>query len=393
LANLTMKNSVPISFLTPAVALTATLIAAFATPVCAGGFQSIEQNASGLGVSYAGAAAVADDTSTIHYNPAGLTRLSGTQVSLGWIGAQHRYEFDTDGSIGLSGGEGGQAGRWRARPSAYFSWAASPDLSLGLGVSSPYSLDLEYDDDWLGQAAGVKARMASLNLNPSIAYRVSNTISLGFGLDYQKLDLKTTRASGSDSDSDSDWGWNAGALFTLSPAMRVGVAYRSGMEFELDARSAPLRAFPGVDGRGRFKTPGTFSLSVWQQVSDKWEAMGDISYARWKRLDGYDHDSWRLSWGAAYAYNERWKSKFGLAYDRSPLRRSDRTALLPDAHRVWFSLGGQYRFGKSSALDFGYAYQWVKTPRLDEALGSGVRLRGGYNASGHVIGVQYTQGF
>jgi long-chain fatty acid transport protein len=388
-----MKNPVSISLPPPVAALAVLFIAVLAAPACAGGLQSVEQNASGLGVSYAGAAAVADNASTIHYNPAGLSRLSGAQVSLGLVGAQHRYEFNDDGSIGLVGGEGGQAGRWRALPNAYFSWAVNPDLSLGLGVSSPYSLDLEYDDSWLGQGAGVKARMASLNLNPSIAYRVSNKVSLGFGLDYQKLDLKTVLGSGSYSDADSDWGWNAGALLTLSPDMRVGVTYRSGMEFRLDARNAALEAFPGVDGRGRLKTPDTFSLSVWQQISDKWETMGDISYARWKSLEDYDHDSWRLSWGAAYTYNERWKSKFGLAYDRSPVRRADRSVLLPDAHRVWFSLGGQYRFGKSSALDFGYAYQWVKTPNLSEALGNGVRLRGDYDASGHVVGVQYTQGF
>ncbi|MDR1889781.1 MAG: OmpP1/FadL family transporter [Zoogloeaceae bacterium] len=382
-----MKKSISI------LPLAAVVAAVFAMPVSADGFQSVEQNASGLGVAYAGAAAVADNASTVYYNPAGLVQLPGAQISLGLVGALQRYEFDNDGSIGLAGGDGGQAGQWRSLPNAYFSWAVNPDLSFGLGISSPYSLDLDYDNDWLGRDAGIEARISSLNINPAIAYRLSDKISLGFGLDYQTLKLKTSLASTSDSDSDSDWGWNAGALFTLSPDMRVGVAYRSGMKFRLDARPSALTAFPGVDGSGRFKTPGRFSLSVWQQVSDKWEAMGDISYVHWKRLDDYDHDSWRLSWGAAYTYNERWKSKFGLAYDRSPVRLSDRTALLPDAHRIWFSLGGQYRFSKYSALDFGYAYQWVKTPRLNESLGSGVRLRGDYDASGHIIGVQYTQGF
>jgi long-chain fatty acid transport protein len=169
------------------------------------------------------------------------------------------------------------------------------------------------------------------------------------------------------------------------------------MEYRFDVPAArdfsALTAFPGVDERGRFETPGVFSLSVWQQVSGQWEAMGDFSYTRWKSLDGYNRDSWRLAWGAAYTYNERWKSKFGLAYERSPLGRSGRTAFLPDANRMWFSLGGQYRFGKSSALDFGYAYQWVmKKPHLDSPVGA-ARLRGDYDASGHLLGIQYSQGF
>ncbi|MDR3053976.1 MAG: OmpP1/FadL family transporter [Zoogloeaceae bacterium] len=379
---------------TASVFATALAVAAvFAMPASAGGFQSVEQNASGLGVSYAGAAAVADNASTVYYNPAGLTRLPGAQVSIGLVGALQRYEFDNDGSMGLTGGDGGQAGQWRSLPNAYFSWAAHPDFSLGLGVSSPYSLDLDYDNDWLGRGVGTQARVTSVNINPAVAYRLSDKVSLGFGLDYQTLKLKTAFTGASDSGSDSDLGWNAGALFTLSPAMRVGVAYRSGMKFKLDARSPTLGAFPGVDRHGRLETPGTFSLSVWQQVSDKWEAMGDVSYTRWKSLDDYDHDSWRLSWGAAYTCNERWKSKFGLAYDRSPTRTSGRSVLLPDAHRLWFSLGGQYRFSQYAALDFGYAYQWVKAPRLNNAQGGGLRLRGDYDASGHIIGVQYTQGF
>jgi long-chain fatty acid transport protein len=122
--------------------------------------------------------------------------------------------------------------------------------------------------------------------------------------------------------------------------------------------------------------------------------MGDISWNNWDRVDGYDRDSWRLSWGAAYTYNERWKSKFGIAYDRSPIRRAaERAVFLPDAHRLWLAVGGQYRFGKSATLDFGYAYQRVKSAWIDQANGAGLRLRGDYDASGHVIGMQYNQGF
>ncbi|MDR1349879.1 MAG: OmpP1/FadL family transporter [Zoogloeaceae bacterium] len=377
-----------------------TLLAAFLScalvlspSVHAGGFMAVEQNASGLGVAYAGAAASADNAGTLYYNPAGLTQLPGAQLSVGLVGAQSRYEFDDDGSVGLVGGEGGQAGQWRGLPHVYASWAVNADWSLGLGVSSPYSLDTEYDDDWLGRNTGVSARLSSLNINPALAYRISDRVSVGLGLNYQQIRLKTALNAMRDSDTDSAWGWNVGALFTLSPEMRLGLAYRSGMDYRLDANASALQAFPGVDGRGRFKTPDVFSLSVWQQVSERWEAMGDISWANWDRVEGYDHDSWRLSWGAAYTYNEHWKSKFGIAYDRSPIRTAERGVLLADAHRLWLAIGGQYRFGKYATLDFGYAYQRAREARLDQAQGAGLRLKGNYDASGHVIGVQYNQGF
>ena len=45
------------------------------------GFALSEQNASGLGNAYAGAAAVAGDASTVWWNPAGMARLpAGKQV-------------------------------------------------------------------------------------------------------------------------------------------------------------------------------------------------------------------------------------------------------------------------------------------------------------------------
>ena len=372
----------------------ASLLCAFLPQgVRADGFLAVEENASGLGIAYAGAAALADNASSLYYNPAGLTRLPGVQLSAGLVGAQSRYEFDDDGSVGLSGGEGGQAGQWRALPHLYASWAVNEDLSLGLGISSPYSLDMEYDDDWMGRDMGVAARFSSLNLNPALAYRVSDRVSVGLGLNYKQIRLKTVLNAMRDSDTDSAWGWNAGALFTLSPEMRLGLAYRSGMDYRLDAGGiGALGAFPGVDGRGRLKTPDVFSLSVWQQVSDRWEAMGDISWRNWSRADGYDQDSWRLSWGAAYAYNERWKSKFGIAYDRSPIRASERAVLLPETHRLWLAIGGQYRFGKYATLDFGYAYQRTREARIDRQ-GAGLRLRGSYDANVHVIGILYNQGF
>lgn len=361
----------------------------------AGGFQSMEQNASGLGVAYAGSAAIADNASTVFYNPAGMTRLQGMNVSLGVAGEYQRYDFNNDNSS-VAGGNGGNAGGWQALPNAYLSWAVTPDWSVGLGISSPFNLHTEYEDDWRGRFQAVESRLRTVNVNPSVAYKVSDKVSLGGGINYQRASVRTSSRNldGSwnrDSSDDTAWGWNVGALFTLSPAMRVGVTYRSGVDYDFDTRMN-LTGSPRDKARDELKMPGTFTLSVWQQVSEKWEAMGDLSYTRWKSVDDFERDSWRFAWGAAYKYNQEWKSKFGVSYDRSPFRNNDRTARIPDSHRIWFTIGGQYKPTPSSALDFGYAYQWKQDPRINQN-GVGGRLRGDYDASAHVIGVQYSHNF
>lgn len=371
-------------------ALSAALLTAFAGSALAGGFQSLEQNASGIGTSHAGSAAVADNASTIFYNPAGMTLLPARQVSLGVVGVLHSYEFNNQGSTG-TGGNGGDAGDWSALPNAYLSWALSPAWVVGLGISSPFSLHTDYDADWRGRFQSVEAKVRTLNVNPSVAYKLSDKVSLGLGLNYQKIKVDTSTQLSSQSGDDSAWGWNAGALFTLSPAMRVGLAYRSSIEYDLD-QAVNLTGLPRAAASTNLKMPGTFTLSVWQQVSDRWEAMGDLSYTHWKTVDDYDRNSWRFAWGAAYKYSDAWKSKFGVAYDRSPIGDGERTAQLPDNHRISFSIGGQYKLSQSAALDFGYAYQWVKDAEIDQTAGAN-RLKGDYDASGHVLGVQYTQSF
>jgi len=399
----------------------ALLLVAFSGAASAAAFQLWEQNASGLGTAYAGSAAVADNASTVFFNPAGMTQLSGFQFSAGVTGVGPSYKFRNEGSsgtgafAGLSGGNGGDAGDWAAVPNAYLSWALTPNLFIGFGVSAPFGLATEYEDKgWIGRYHSVKSEIKTVNYNPSIAYKVNEKVSLGFGLNYQTIDGELSSATGTLKGDDASLGWNAGVLFSLSPAMRVGVSYRSAVQHTLEGTvngSLPVKA--------DFKLPDTFILSVWQQVSDRWEAMGDLSYTRWESLQALNvqsrasgalvsterfnyGNSWRLAWGAAYKTSEALKLKFGIAYDRTPIQDADRSARVPDNDRLWLSLGGQYNAGKYGKFDLGYAYLYVKDPSINQnkeirnasgtLLGT-VNLSGRYDAGAHIVGLQYSVGF
>ena len=399
----------------------ALLLLAFSGATSAAGFQLWEQNASGIATSYAGSAAVADNASTIYFNPAGMTRLPGIQLSAGVVGVRPSFKFSNEGSSGLlgTGGNGGDAGGWSAVPNAYLSWQVAPDWFIGLGISSPFGLATEYDNNWIGGYQAIKSEITTVNYNPSLAWKVNDKVSLGLGLSYQTIDAEMTnmtpvglyRLKG----DDGAWGWNAGALFTLSPAMRVGVSYRSTMSYTLDGNRT-LGAAPSTSASADLKLPDTVILSVWQQVSDRWEAMGDLSFTRWNTLDklnvrsvagtetesfNYDN-SWRIAWGAAYKASDAWKVKFGIAYDRTPTSDDNRTARTPDNDRLWFSFGGQWNGGVYGRIDAGYAYLYMKDPSINQTrtfttpAGAPVgisNLRGSYNDSAHVLGIQYSNGF
>ena len=398
----------------------ALLLLAFSGVASAAGFQLWEQNASGIATSYAGSAAVADNASTIYFNPAGMTQLPGIRLSAGVVGIKPSFKFSNEGSSGLlgTGGNGGDAGGWSAVGNGYFSWQVAPDWFIGLGISSPFRLDTEYDNNWIGSYQALKSKITTVNYNPSLAWKVNDKVSLGLGLNYQTIDVDMSnmtpvglyRLNG----DDGAWGWNVGALFTLSPAMRVGVSYRSTMSYTLDG-DRTLGAAPSTSANADLKLPDTVILSVWQQVSDRWEAMGDLSYTRWNTLDNlnvrsaagtetesFDYDnSWRIAWGAAYKASDAWKVKFGIAYDRTPTSDGNRTARMPDNDRLWFSFGGQWNGGVYGRIDAGYAYLYLKDPSINQtrafatpAGAPGIsNLRGPYSDSGHVLGIQYSNGF
>jgi long-chain fatty acid transport protein len=365
--------------------LPAILAISLSAPAAAAGLQLWQQNAAGLGVAYAGSAAVADNASALYYNPAAMTRLPGIQVSFGGVMAWQDYDFTGANNTGSD-----DPGVWLGAGNAYASWQITPDLALGFGASAPFLLATEYRSNWAGAQQAIWSQAKSTNLNPALAYRLGDKVSLGLGVNYQTLDVEMTRLGAPSYKGDSGaWGWNAGALFELSPAMRVGVSYRSSLTHDLDNNGPSVRL------------PDTGIVSVWQQLSDRWEAMGDLSYTRWGRTqslgapgESVDFDNaWRLAWGAAYKASDAWKIKFGLAYDRSPTRHvQQRVARMPDADSYWLSVGAQWNAGRWGRIDAGYSYIIMRDAPIDST-GNGIRLQGNYDNSAHLLGAQYSIGF
>ena len=142
----------------------------FTTPLTtqAAGFGLAELSGSGLGNAFAGAAAVAEDASSIYSNPASMTYILGTQA----VGALHlikpNAEFNNEGSVPGTGrplgGEGGNAGDLAFVPNMYFKMDINDNVKLGLGINAPFGLKTEYDKGWLGRFQGIKSDLKTINI-------------------------------------------------------------------------------------------------------------------------------------------------------------------------------------------------------------------------------------
>ena len=403
----------------------------------ASGFALIEQNGSGLGNAYAGGAASAEDASTIFYNPAGMSRLSGKQIAVAGSLIKPSAKFTNNGSSPAAasgqplGGNGGDAGSLALLPNAYFAMDIIPQMKFGLGINAPFGLKTEYEAGWAGRFQALKSEVKTINVNPTLSYQVNEMVSLGVGLDYQKINAELTNnvvlglgvvGTAKLTGSDNAWGYNLGALFQVNPDTRVGVAYRSSINYKLSGDllvTGPTGTTvkdPSVTAD--IKTPDSLSLSAFNQINSSWDFMGDITWTGWGKFNelrvvdsstgataSLTNENWkntyRVSVGANFHYNDQWTSRMGIAFDQSPVEDQYRTARIPDNSRTWLSIGGQYKPNKESALDFGYAHLFVKDASISNNNGSAGtpstatvgNLVGTYKSSVDILSVQYTQNF
>ena len=195
-------------------------LAGFAGRGQAAAFALIEQSASGLGNAYAGQAASAQDASTVFFNPAGMTLLPDTQMAVSGHLIQPSLKFSGTFSAPVGGGQGGDAGGVAFVPNLYFVHPLARDIHLGVGINAPFGLKTDYDAGWVGRFQALKSEIKTINVKPSIAWKISDQLSLGAGLDIQRIEATLSNnispsAPGSlmtVKGDDYGWGYNLGLL-------------------------------------------------------------------------------------------------------------------------------------------------------------------------------------
>ncbi|MDP3287919.1 MAG: outer membrane protein transport protein, partial [Methyloversatilis sp.] len=254
----------------------------------AAGFAVQNQNGAGTATAFAGAAAVADDASTIYFNPAGMTYLPmGHSISVAGTLLHRSLKFDDRGSNALGpfplGDDGGEGGGLSLIPAGYYSYAINDRFRIGVGVSATFGNKTDYSTTFLGRFQGNYVDLKALNINPSVAWRVNDQLSIGAGISFVKLegDIQQQLPVGGFPNArnrleadDTAMGFNVGLMYQVTPAMRVGLSYRSKIDFRLKGEASATEAglATGVTPAfARIELPDTFSVAVHHQITDRWE--------------------------------------------------------------------------------------------------------------------------
>ena len=373
-----------------------------AGPAWAGGVFLYEMATPDLGTASAGRAAAADNAATAFGNPAGMTRLDQSQMLVGIQPAYGITHFDKGNDTTVSGGNGGNALGFIPGMGGYFVYSATPDLKFGLSLGSDFGLSARYQSNWSGRYYSLQSELITLGAFPVAAYRINRWLSVGAGAQiiYGRLNSKTginDVLDGGDASidigtDDVGYGGMAGILIEPVEGTRFGVSYTS--QVKLDLKDKPktnnlgpllkeafdLSGLTGAKVDLGLTIPNQVMVSGYHDLTDTVAIVGNVVWQQWSEFgqpnleitsttsrsataDLDYNDTWGFALGTRYKFAPDWLWSVGVAFDTSPISKSERTPALPLDQEIRVGTGVQYAL--NDRVTVGTAYEYLNLGEAD----------------------------
>lgn len=384
-------------------------LAAVAAPasVMAGGFSLNEQSASAMGVANAGAAANPENATTVLFNPAGMSQLSGMNVSFGAavldIDAEAKEgSTSANNQLGMpvTGSTGGDIADPAVLPNFYFTHEISDSIDVGFGIHAPYGLAADYNNDFIGRNFADETELTAIAFTPSVSVNNGKGLSMGVGLNILYAEGKLTKfqdnsaagfaiAGNPDAFEDGyadiegdDIGVTArvGFLYEMSEQTQFGLVAQTGTELKLEGDAditnyvnpsqgvfAPIEASEKVEVP--LAIPESITFGARHDLSDSFTLLAGATYAKWSRFEELDIVSRETGGEITQApqegvilshVTEKWKNTWqfnvGGIWQATPewaLKAGYAwdespvdnflTARIPSEDRHWLTLGAQWK--------------------------------------------------
>ncbi len=374
----------------------ALMIATVSGSAWSAGFALNEQSIKSMGMSQAGRSATAADATTLYANPAGMTQLTGTNMSgnATFIYAPADIENAQGSQAGTNNGDMIPP-TWVG--SGFITHQMNDQLTIGIGNFAPFGLSTNYENSYQGRYFGDKSKVKVIAIQPTAAYKITPEFSVGLGLTVSRIEgllsagvaplpsNPTLEVNG----DDISFGYNFGMLWQIAPQSRLGFDYRSKTDYNLAGKSdvvnLPVSGFmQSYDASLDISTPATFELSLSHQLNPNVNLHSSISLTQWSVLENLIiknagatgslatiteeldwKDSWAYSVGADWKMHEGLTLRAGLGIDKTPVSDSHRSVRVPSEDRTVLSLGLSYAINDKMSMDLAYMYLKEKTAHVD----------------------------
>lgn len=380
-----------------------------AQPGFAAGFALYEAGArsSALGGAMVGRA---DDLSAIFWNPAGITQLPGLRAMIGATAIMPRTDIDT--RFGPVTTRTGMKEDVFFPPHVYLSYDIGGSVWLGLGVFSPFGLGVEYAPDWPGRINNIKTTIDTLNINPNIAFKVTDYLSLAVGLDAMHLGYETRRTLPlfplglQDTTLKADsfgYGFNAGVHVKPTDYLSAGISYRSQVRQKLkgDATFAPA-GFLSAPIQGSIILPDMIFAGVMVRPIKPLTVEVGLVWTHWSLIRQLDisfnnplgtlselkqwHDTWRAQLGVEYRAADWLDLRAGYVFDEEAIPGTYADYVVPASDRHQFSLGAGFHW-RNWTLDLSYSYLFMVDKEINNSRAIGVLPSEFKNRQVNLVGV------
>jgi len=367
------------------------------------------QSARGTGMAGA-VTAMIDDSSAIFYNPAGIAqgRILDAQIGDSLIIPSFQYTSPQGTSTGS---------QFNVSPpfQAYEAGGLTDNLSIGVGVFTPFGLTVPWPPDWAGRSLVTKATLATYDFNPTVAFRVG-PLRVGVGLQVERatVDLQRKIETGSAEVSTelgaAAWGagYNAGAqLEAIEKYLSLGVHYRSAVKVDFTGAvhfdNVPL-LFRGLLydqlATTSLTMPDILQMGIASRPIPSLVLDADLVWNGWSKFRSIDirfprdasgqlgsheaknwNDTLNVHVGGEWSIDESWRVRAGVLYDPSPSPNSTLGPDVPDADRLNLAVGAGYRHACGVGIDLGY--QFIT---LFDKTSTGV-FAGTYGGNVNIVGI------
>ena len=325
--------------------------------------------------------ATADDPAAIYYNPAGITQIPGQQIDMGL------YLLSSDVTFHSPTGSGHAETDTTPTPVPQLYYVISPTnmpLSFGLGLYAPYGLKLDWGDNTPFNTLAEYGQLIYLCINPVVAWKVSDSFSIGIGPTINYAEATFHRAIGlSPGDqfrfdgSDTAFGFNAGARWQPVDQWAFGVNYRYSTTENFKGSSHIKPYAPRTDTSLSIEFPQFVVAGVSYRPTPKWNLEVDVDWTDWDSVNSstfhgtavgdivnvFNYESsFMYEFGATRQLPKGYAVSAGFFYSENSIPDKSFNPLIPDSDLYLWSLGLQH---KGHRWDWAVAYQIGWNPGRD----------------------------
>ncbi len=357
----------------------------------AGGYRVSIQGQQALGMGHAGVA-MSESAEVVFFNPGAMTQLESDQQFTGGItllSGTTIYQNDNTGSYAETDNPIGTP------INLYYTSSPEDDrFAFGIGLYTPYGNSVEWPTDWAGSHLVNNIELKAIYVQPTLAYKFSDSFSAGFGpalatgsVEFNRnLSTALVDANGDRSNvtikasNINEWGYNLGFLITPGDDLSIGISYRSEITLKARGEEADFENIPStlttVYADTTFDAdlilPAELTIGIAYRFGSDTTLAVDINRTYWGAYEALDvqfnngaglssnprnwEDATIYRIGVQHRLNEDLTLRGGVYLDKSPIKDGYFAPETPRNDATGITAGASFKVAEDMDIDVSFLY-------------------------------------